>query len=59
MKRARRYAARAVFVVVWFAFLPFAFAHVVLEAIMLGVYSMLDGLEGIIHDDPEQPETAE
>ena len=51
MKRARRYAARAVFVVVWFAFLPFAFVHVVLEAIMLGVYSMLDSLEEIANDE--------
>jgi hypothetical protein len=50
MKRVRRYAAMAGFVAVWFAFLPFAFAHVVLEAIMLGVYSMLDSLEGIIHE---------
>jgi hypothetical protein len=49
MKRARRYAARAVFVVVWFAFLPVAFAHALLEAVMIGVYSVLDGLEGIIH----------
>ena len=49
MKRARRYAARAVFVVLWFAFLPVALAHAVLEAVMTGVYSILDGLEGIIH----------
>ena len=50
MKRARRYAAKAGFVVVWFAFLPVAFAHALLEAIMIGVYSALDGLEGIIHE---------
>jgi hypothetical protein len=50
MKRARRYAAMAVFVVVWFAFLPVAFAHALLEAVMIGVYSALDGLEGIIHE---------
>ena len=49
MKRARRYAARAGFVVVWFAFLPVAFAHALLEAVMLGVDSVLDGLEEIIH----------
>jgi hypothetical protein len=49
MKQARRYAAMAAFVVVWFAFLPFAFAHALLEAVMIGVYSVLDGLEGIIH----------
>jgi hypothetical protein len=51
MKRARKRVARAVFVMVWFAFLPFAFAHVVLEAIMLGVYSMLDSLEEIANDE--------
>jgi hypothetical protein len=50
MKRARRYAAMAGFVVVWLAFLPVAFAHALLEAVMIGVYSVLDGLEGIIHD---------
>ena len=50
MKRARRYAARAGFVVVWFAFLPVAFAHALLDAVMIGVYSVLDGLEGIIHE---------
>ncbi len=50
MKRARRYAAMAVFVAVWFAFLPVAFAHALLEAVMIGVYSMLDGLEGIVHE---------
>jgi hypothetical protein len=50
MKRARRYAAMAGFVVVWFAFLPVAFAHALLEAVMIGVYSVLDGLEGIIHE---------
>jgi hypothetical protein len=50
MKRARRYAAKAVFVVVWFAFLPVAFARAFLEAVMIGVYSMLDILEGIIHE---------
>ena len=49
MKRARRYAAMAGFVAVWLAFIPFAFAHALLEAITLGVYSVLDGLEGIIH----------
>jgi hypothetical protein len=49
MKRVRRYAARAVFVVLWLAFLPVAFAHALLEAVMIGVYSVLDGLEGIIH----------
>jgi hypothetical protein len=49
MKRARRYAARTAFVAVWLAFLPFAFAHALLEAVMSGVYSVLDGLEGIIH----------
>jgi hypothetical protein len=50
MKRARRYVARVVFVAVWLAFLPFAFAHALLEAVMLGVYSVLDGLEGIIYE---------
>jgi hypothetical protein len=50
MKRAKRYAAMAVFVVVWLAFLPVAFAHALLEAVMIGVYSVLDGLEGIIHE---------
>jgi len=49
MKRVRRYAAMAVFVAVWLAFLPFAFAHALLEAVMIGVYTVLDGLEGIIH----------
>ena len=49
MKRARRYAAMAGFVAVWLAFIPFAFAHALLEAVMSGVYSVLDGLEGIIH----------
>jgi hypothetical protein len=49
MKWARRYAARAAFVAVWLAFLPVAFAHALLEAVMIGVYSVLDGLEGIIH----------
>ena len=49
MKRARRYAAWAVFVVVWFAFLPVVFAHALLEAVMTRVCSVLDGLEGIIH----------
>jgi hypothetical protein len=37
------------FVAVWFAFLPVAFAHALLEAVMLGVYSALDGLEDIIY----------
>ena len=50
MKRARRYAAIAGFVVVWFVFLPFAFAHALLEAVMIGVYSVLDALEGIVHE---------
>ena len=50
MKRARRYAARALYVAVWFAFLPVAFAHALLEAVMTGVYSVLNGLEGIIHE---------
>ena len=50
MKRARRYAARVVFVAVWFAFLPVAFAHALLEAVMIRVYLVLDGLEGIIHE---------
>jgi hypothetical protein len=49
MKRARRYAAMAGYVAVWFAFIPFAFAHALLEAVMIGVYSVLDGLERIIH----------
>jgi hypothetical protein len=49
MKRARRYAARVAFVAVWFAFLPFAFAHALLEAVMIGVYSVLDRLKGVIH----------
>ncbi len=49
MKRARRYAAWTVFVVVWLAFLPLAFAHALLESVMTGVCSVLDGLEGIIH----------
>jgi hypothetical protein len=50
MKRVRRYAAWTMFLVVWFAFLPFAFAHALLESVMLGVCSVLDGLEGIIHE---------
>ena len=50
MKRARRYAARVLFFAVWVAFLPVAFAHALLEAVMIGVYSVLDGLEGIIHE---------
>jgi hypothetical protein len=50
MKRARRYAAMAVFVAVWFAFIPFALAHALLEAVMIGVYSVLDGLEKIVHE---------
>jgi hypothetical protein len=50
MKRARRYAAMAGFVAVWLAFLPVAFAHALLEAVMLGVYSVLDGMEEIIHE---------
>jgi hypothetical protein len=40
----------AAFVVVWFAFLPVAFAHALLEAVMIGVYLALDGLEGIIYE---------
>jgi hypothetical protein len=51
MKRVRRYAAMAGFVAVWFAFLPIAFAHAFLEAVMIGVYSVLDSLEKIVHDD--------
>jgi hypothetical protein len=50
MKRARRYAAMAGFVAVWFAFIPFAFAHALLEAVMIGVYSVLDALEEIVHE---------
>ena len=50
MKRARRYAAWVLFLAVWVAFLPVAFFHAAAEAIMLGVYSALDGLEGIIHE---------
>ena len=50
MKRVRRYAAWVVFLAVWLAFLPFAFAHALLEAVMIGVYLVLDGLEGIIHE---------
>jgi hypothetical protein len=50
MKRARRYAAMAGFVAVWFAFLPVAFAHALLEAVMIGVYSVLDALEEIVHE---------
>jgi hypothetical protein len=50
MKRARRYAAMAGFVAVWLAFIPFAFAHALLEAVMIGVYSVLDALEEIVHE---------
>jgi hypothetical protein len=50
MKRLRRYAAMAGFVAVWFAFLPVAFAHALLEAVMIGVYLVLDALEGIAHE---------
>jgi len=51
MKRARRYAAWTVFVVVWFAFLPVAFFHAAAEAIMRGVYSVLESLEMIANDN--------
>ena len=50
MKTARRCLARTLFVAVWFAFLPFAFLHALLEAIMIGVYSVLDSIEAIIHE---------
>jgi hypothetical protein len=52
MKRARRMLAVMAYVTVWVAFLPFAFAHWFLEAVMLGVFlgPMLDSLEGIIHE---------
>ena len=50
MNTVRRYLARTVFVAVWVAFLPVAFFHAAAEAIMLGVYSVLDSLEAIIHE---------
>jgi hypothetical protein len=50
MKRVRRYAAWAVYIAVWLAFLPVAFAHALIEAVMTRVCSVLDGLEGIIHE---------
>ncbi len=50
MKAAKRYAAWVLVVAVWVAFLPFAFMHALLEAIMVGVYSVLDSLEAIIHE---------
>jgi hypothetical protein len=49
MKRARRYAAWSIYIAVWLAFLPLAFAHALLDAVMTRVCSVLDGLEGIIH----------
>jgi hypothetical protein len=50
MKRARRYAAWAVYIAVWLAFLPLAFAHALLGSVMTRVCSILDSLEGIIHE---------
>ena len=47
---AKRYAAWVLFVAVWVAFLPFAFLHALLEGIMIGVYSVLNSLEAIIHE---------
>ena len=50
MKAVRRYAACALFVAVWVAFLPVAFLHALLEGIMIGVYSVLNSIEAIIHE---------
>ena len=50
MKTARRYAACALFVAVWVAFLPVAFLHALATGIMIGAYSILDSIEAIIHE---------
>ncbi len=50
MKTTRRYAACVLFVAVWVAFLPVAFLHALATGIMIGVYSVLDSLEAIIHE---------
>ena len=47
---AKRYAAWVLFIAVWVAFLPLAFVHAAAEAIMVGVYSVLDRLGAIIHE---------
>jgi hypothetical protein len=38
------------FFAVWVAFLPVAFFHATAEAIMVGVYSVLDSLEEVIRE---------
>ena len=50
MRTARRCLAWVLFVAVWVAFLPVAFLHALATGIMIGVYSVLDSIEAIIHE---------
>ena len=60
MKRARRYAARTALFVLLVAASPFAITKIFADALFdFVVNPMLDGLEVIADDDPEQPEIAE
>jgi hypothetical protein len=60
MKRARQISAVVAYVVVWFAFLPFAVIRVSTEWLVDSLaIPMLESLEVIANDDPQQSEISQ